>query len=366
MTKKMMNIVIITPRLCYGGAERVSVLLADGFAEKGHRVSVISNLSEPASYPLHPDIRMVNFTTGSKHKLSKWISAIRITRQYFKEVRPDAVIGIMSTCSFVGKIASIGLNIPVIATEHDAFDRQDFTPYYWFTKFILNKIYHNLTVLTTPDKELVKHQFKNVHVMPNPLSFKPLAAIPHKEKTILAVGRLEDWYTKGFDVLIKAWANIATRYPDWNLQIAGSGNPDQQNFLLTLAKQYNVEAQTHLIGFHKELDQLLRKAAIFVLSSRYEGFGLVLIEAMSQGCACIAVDYKGRQKEILGSSAAGIILKPEQIHEMSKAIEELILNEPKRNEMSLHAIERSKAYQLDKIILQWENLLSFIQQQRKR
>lgn len=363
-----MNIFIITPRLCYGGAERVSVLLGNGLSQNGHKVSIITNLSLPISYTINSAIKVIDISYPNNNKLKKWFHAIKIVRKNLKKQQPDVIIGIMSTCSLIAKIASIGLNIPIIATEHDSFQRPasaPFTPYYWFTKFILNRLYPYLTVLTTTDKEIIKKTLKNTYVMPNPLSFIPQKTIPSKKKLILAVGRLEDWYTKGFDILIKAWGKIAFKYPDWNLHIVGEGDSKQKEFLLNIAREGHVYQQTQLIDFHPHLNELLEEASIFVLSSRYEGFGLVLIEAMSQGCACIAADYNGRQKEIFGNSKVGITIEPDNIGEMSKALEELITNENKRKDFAINSIVRSKEYELDKIIQKWEILLSLTQQDKK-
>ena len=363
-----MNIFIITPRLCYGGAERVSVLLGNGLSQNGHEVSFITNLSNPITYALNKNIKTIDISYPNNNKIKKWFHAIKVTRKTLKRQKVDVIIGIMSTCSLIAKIASIGLNIPIIATEHDAFERPASAPfslYYWFTKFIFNRLYPYLTVLTTPDKNIAQKTLKNTYVMPNPLSFTPQKTIPSKKKIILAVGRLEDWHYKGFDILIKAWVKIAFKYPDWNLHIVGEGDSKQKEFLLNIAREGHVYQQTHLIDFNPHLNELFEEASIFVLSSRYEGFGLVLIEAMSQGCACIAADYNGRQKEIFGNSKVGITIEPENIREMSKALEELITNEHKRKDFALNSITRSKEYELDKIIQKWEILLSLTQQEKK-
>lgn len=363
-----MNILIITPRLCYGGAERVSVLLANSLAERGHYVTILSNLFEPISYELNRKVVIVNMVTTNSNKLIKWLSGIGTTRRVLKEIRPDVIIGVMSTCSLIAKIAGWKLNIPIVATEHDAFERPSsapFTYYTWFCKFVLNKLYKYITVLTTPDKEVIRNRFRNVYVMPNPLSFRPVKVFPSKEKVILAVGRLEDWHYKGFDILIKSWGKIASKYPDWKLFIAGKGNQKQERFLLKMIDELGLKQQARLIGFHEDIEKMLKTTSIFVLSSRYEGFGLVLIEAMSQGCACIAADYKGRQREIFGSANAGIVIEPDNIEAMSGAIETLIINEHKRESLSKNAIERSKYYQTTNIASLWEKLLELIKHTQK-
>ena len=94
-----------------------------------------------------------------------------------------------------------------------------------------------------------------------------------------------------------------------------------------------------------------------MLSSRYEGFGLVLIEAMSQGCSCIAADYKGRQKEIITNNENGIIIEPDNIEELSNALTKLLINDKFRREVAEKAIERSHFYDVKNITNKWEELL---------
>ena len=105
---------------------------------------------------------------------------------------------------------------------------------------------------------------------------------------------------------------------------------------------------------------MYQRAAIFVLSSRYDGFGLVLIEAMSQGCACVACDYKGRQSEIISSQEQGIICEPDNVDALAKAMLTLINDENKRNKMGIHAIARASDFTIDKIVELWDDILKDI------
>ena len=356
-----MKIFIVCTRLCFGGAERVGVMLANGFVEKGHEVTLIANLFDKITYPIDSCVRVLNLVKFDQNRIEKWGSSILLMRRYMKQYRPDVVIGILNTCSLIAKIAGIGLHIPVVMTEHDAFERPASAPFKfwkWFVKFQLNKIYRYVTVLTETDKKIIGNRLKGVYVMPNPLSLIPAVDLPIKEKIILAAGRLEDWHVKGFDILIQAWAQIASKYKDWSLQIAGVGNESEKAFLQNIAHNNRIEQQFQLLGFREDIENLYQRAALFVLSSRYEGFGLVLIEAMSQGCACAACDYNGRQREIITSAAEGIVCSPENIHELSIAIRRLIEDKKQRECIQKQGLERAKFYQIDAVIARWEILLN--------
>ena len=317
-----MKIMIICSRLSFGGAERVAVLWANGFVNSGNEVIIVSNLLEECTYKVDERIVLYNLVSTNNDKIKKWGSAIWNVRRGVKKENPDVIIGVMETCSLVAKLATFGLQVPIIMTEHNSFERPTSAPMTkraFLFKYYVNRIYKHVTVLTTADKLFIGDRLKSISVMPNPLALQPILSVPQKGRTILAVGRLDDWHYKGFDVLIKSFAKLLNdskvaeprsqfkindiafkiREEGWKLQIAGSGSEKNLNYLKQLCKENGVEDNVEFLGFRKDVEKLYQETSIFVLSSRYEGFGLVLIEAMSQGCACIACDYKGRQREII-------------------------------------------------------------------
>lgn len=358
-----MNIFIVCTRLCYGGAERVGVMLANGLAQRGHQVTLWADLYDQVTYPIDERVIISNLYTKQYSGLAKWRNSIHNLRNTLKKEKPEVVIGIMWACSLKARIAAIGLNVPVISTVHDAFEHPKSAPmssFEYFHKFYLNKLYRCVTVLTHADKKIIGKRLKNVYVMPNPLGLAPVVEVPQKGKVILAAGRLDSWYVKGFDLLIEAWGQIAHRHPDWTLKIAGSGTDTSKQFIQRLAKKHQIENQFQLIGFQKNIDEIYKSSAIFVLSSRYEGFGLVLIEAMSQGCACVATDYKGRQKDIITEESEGITCEPEDAALLARGIDQLISDEDYRLSVQRHSIEASKRFSLNKIIDKWEHLLTIL------
>ena len=409
-----MRILIVCSNLRFGGAERVAATLANGFDSHKHKVIVITNLFEKIIFPLHNDIVLESLVNTNNNKLKKWGKAPFLLRQQIKKHQPDIIIGIMPTCSFIAKIAAIGLHIPVIATEHNSFERPLATPMsksLKFSKFYLNKLYHYITVLTQADKKAIRGRLKNVFVMPNPLFLNPIKTIPLKDKIVLAAGRIDGWHVKGFDLLLQTWSKIIDNEKiikdGWWLEISGAGKQDSFEYLKGLlpdgewkpndnvndshintsaekqnsqksgvwkSEKYHIE----FLGFQKNMEALYKKSEIFVLSSRYEGFGLVLIEAMSQGCAPVACDYKGRQKEIIGDPPKsslnredfqktgieicenGILCEPDNVEALAQAIERMIKDEEYRKMVQRNVVERSKFYDMEHTIDRWEKYLKEI------
>lgn len=389
-----MNINVVITRLCYGGAEHVGVMLANGLCRQGHEVTVVSNLFDDVTYQLDEGIRVRNLVPTNDNKIRKWVGAVPLMRKYLKEDKPDVVIGIMSTASFVVRVAAIGLHIPVVMTEHDAFERPSSAKFsFWnrFSKFTLNRLYQWVTVLTTADKRIADRALPNTNVVviPNPLAIaslpikidqgvvRPLpeteAVLSAKENIVLAAGRLEDWEVKGFDLLIRAWKEVrarseAARQGRWRLIIAGKETKESLTYLKSLCQECGVETSVEFLGFRKDVEQWYRRASVFALSSRYEGFGLVLTEAMSQGCACVACDYKGRQNEIMNGDVSpvtglhkgenGVLVETESADLLAEGLQNLIEDEAYRQNVQLNAIRRSEAFSEECIVERWEKLLN--------
>ncbi len=402
-----MKIFIVQSHLGGGGAERVGVLLANGFAKRGHNVFTVTNLNDVVTYNVSKNVKVLNMVPPVNNSIVKWLVAIRNLRHYVKQYKPDVVIGIMELCAFISKMACFSIRSKVIMTEHYAFDRSPFGSLSMiekFSKFYLNKLYDIVTVLTEADKSIIGKRLNNIVVMPNPLSVPSIETRnANKTNVLLAVGRIDAWFVKGFDVLIRAWAlvngqliidneKLSSNGETWKLQIAGIGSETSLNFLKQLCKENGVEDLVEFLGFRKDVEKLYQDASIFVLSSRYEGFGLVLIEAMSQGCACVACDYKGRQREIVcpegqgskfnvqGSNSKpetrnlkletrnskveacenGILCEPDDVEALAEAMKKMIMDDEYRESVRKKAIERSKFYSIENTMDRWEEMLNQI------
>lgn len=368
-----MRILILVHNLTGGGAERVASLWASGFVQSGYKVGlVLSCDSSVNTYSIPKEIEIYYLTypylIGKLiHKLRRRFgiepfTTIRL-KKFIINFKPDVIIGVLQPWAECARRATKGMSIPIINTEHNSFERPSTAPLSkieFVRKYKWDKEYDYVTVLTEADRLCANGINPKISVMPNPLAFSPLSVIPHKEKIILAAGRLGAWHYKGFDVLLRAWGNIASLYPDWTLQIAGTGNGKSSAFLSNLAADCGIERQTLFLGYCDDILSLYRKASIFVLSSRYEAFGMVLIEAMSQGCAPIACDYKGRQSEIITKELEGILCEPDNVNSLGTAIQYMIENEDYRKMVQQQAVERSKYFSLDNTMERWREIFNKI------
>ena len=412
-----MKIGIVQVALSHGGAEQVGVMLANGLCQHGHKTFILTDLNEPVVYRVNDNVHIYDFVGKKTNTLLKWLKAVKNIRHTIKEEKPDIVIGIMGLCTIVTYIACIGQKIPIIMTEHNAFERPVSAPMAFslkIFKFWINKLYKHITVLTEADKRIIGNRLRNVTVMPNPLLLKPVNDIPQKENIVLAAGRVDAWHVKGFDILLQAWSKIISneqleisnydysqdgKPSHWWLKIAGDGKKESFEYLMNLlpdaewvfndnvndndkhsntknteekgidtdkqnsqisgvwrSEKYRIE----FLGYQKDMESLYKKSGIFVLSSRYEGFGLVLIEAMSQGCACVACDYKGRQREIIQNDSQGLCCEPEDVEVLALTLEKMIKNKEYRHKVQVNAVERSKFYDAEHTMNRWEKYLKII------
>lgn len=362
-----MNILIICRCLSIGGAERVATCWSNGLNKLGHKIFILTDTTIPQTYFLEPEIKIISLPYGfykSKGLIKNLLNRVYHIKQLkgiIDNNSIDAVIKIMHPFSIELLIAAnLSIKKPsLIMTDHNAYERPMSIPMsrkLKFQKFWLNRLFDRVTVLTKRDKFITSnHNLHNVEVLYNPLSLKPFYDTEKvRNKTILAVGRMDSWYVKGYDVLIDAWNNICNKYPDWTLRIIGAGKDSSRKFLTS--RSINT-GQLELLQFTSDILKEYQKSEIFVLSSRYEGWGLVLVEAMSQGCACIACDFIGRQAEIINDNENGLLCAPDDVTSLANKIEILICNKELRNNLRKKAIESVEKFSENLIAKNMENII---------
>ena len=375
-----MRLFLVCNSIGGGGAERVHVNLANGFVQRGHDVYLIADVNQPASYPVDDRVHVLPLCPKSANKLMKWGKAGIWLRKNIKQYKPDVVIGNMHLCSIVSRVAAIGTKTPVVMTIHHALESKEFDGFSKSEKLMdkhFPSLYAATTVLTEADAEVMKnkyHQRKGIFVMPNPLTFLPVRVQGNgilmneqndsidKERIIFAAGRLNDWNCKGWDLLIKAAGSIKPLLVNegWKIMIAGDGTEAEKTFLAALCTQSSVEDVIEFLGYRTDMKELYQRASIYCLSSRSEGLPMVLIEAMSQGCAPVACENLGRTKEIITNEKEGLLFKTGDVGDLARQLSIMITDSKKRNEIQLAAIKRSEAFLTDRIIKKWETLLSLI------
>jgi glycosyltransferase involved in cell wall biosynthesis len=194
--------------------------------------------------------------------------------------------------------------------------------------------------------------------MPNPCSFKSVNGTDvHKEKVILAIGGLDKYHIKGFDNLLPIMKPILDKHRDWKIKLIGNSSNEGYTYLKNLAKKLNIENQVVFTGLINDIQSIMRKSEIFVLSSRTEGLPMALIECMSQGISCIAYDCISGPSDIITNNVDGILVENQNEEMMQNAIKNVIEDSMLRMKLSKNATKITSRFDEELICDKWEKLI---------
>jgi len=217
---------------------------------------------------------------------------------------------------------------------------------------ILGRTYTNFIVLT--DGNLKEWKIKNIKVIPNPLSFYP----PEEEmstltnKKVLAVGKQS--FQKGYDRLLQSWKIVQETHPDWELDIYGTIS--EKEALPELAKALKVENSVNFHAPVKNIAAKYKEASMYVMSSRYEGFGMVLTEAMAYGVPCVSFNCPYGPSDIISHHQDGILVPNHDTAALANGMLSLMNDAQQRTRMGANARANVKRYLIEEIAQQWDNL----------
>lgn len=343
-----------------GGAERVMAILANHFVSQGHHVNLIS-FNKGDAYEINPKINRVKLHSGKikNHKIRALLNLLNYYK--LKSNRPDLLISFNTLNNLNSIIVAKLRGIKIIVSEHNNhLYSENPKKLTYLTKTFFYKFANHVTVLTNYDLDFYKKNNINVSVLPNPCTFAPNEENGHsREKTILAVGSLNRYLHKGFDNLIEIVEPILNKYPDWTLKIIGGGEKGK-TFLESLIQKKGLTEQIILTGLQNNVGQYMKEGAIFVLPSRFEGLPMVLLEAMSQGMACIAYDCTTGPSDIIENEVNGVLIPDQNIIKMQEGLTRLIENNELRNTLGNEALKSLDRFSVETIANKWHDLFETI------
>lgn len=363
-----MKLVLVISSLGGGGAERVMTLLANAWVERGNEVTLITLASDRKDrYRLDPAVRRIalDVAGNSAHVLAAVahnIVRIRALRRAIAASRPDAVISFVAESNVRVLIAAAGLRVPVIISERTALNGHHMRGV-WRT--LRRWSYPRATAIVAQTRrcaaELEALARRQVDVIANPVSIESRPDdVPAHERadgnTLLAVGRLSP--EKGFDLLIEAFAQAAPRHPGWNLVILGEG-PLRAELERKVA-EHDLGGRIAMPGFDAHVRSAMRRADLFVLSSRYEGFPNALLEAMTEGLACVSFDCDAGPRELIDHRRNGWLVPAGDARALAAALDTLMGDAVLRARLGQRARDVSSTYSLATILDQWNALVASV------
>lgn len=354
-----MKIAFIMPSMAMGGAERVISILSKGLVEKGHCVCIgmFNIVPQTSAYALDERVELDNiqscrFTTPTQIK-----NTLGNLEAYLKRKNPDVVISFINvTCAQVS-IACKKMGIPIIFSERNDPRR--------YLTGIKDKIFQQLLIWNVRDMVFQTEGAKRIYpkrigkrsrVILNPVDtskFPPYYE-GERKKEIVSVGRLER--QKRHDVLIRAFAIVAEKYPELVLKIYGQGA--QEAALQELIRQLQLEGRVLLMGTRNNIFDHINDAAAFVMSSDFEGLPNALIEAMALGLPCVSTRCSpGGAEELIQDGENGYLAPCGDPEQLAQAIIQLFDNYENSLEMGKKACEVRLRVEKQAIIDSWERYI---------
>jgi glycosyltransferase involved in cell wall biosynthesis len=324
-------------------------------------------------YPVDSRVRLIQVrNTMSSCRVARRVRRFcYITKQVLslcRSERYDAIVNVLFYNWLELRVATwlAGAKIPIVMTDHYSCELPDYLTMSRESrrkKFFWSRLFDSVTVLTKADLKIMQDKgVKQASVLHNPLFLTPSTdSIPRKQKVVLTVGRLNVWHYKGADLLMEAWNKVAPDHPDWKLKLVGKGSDETLAMLRGLCKYPET---VEFVPFTSNPKALYEEASIYVLSSRYEGWGLVMVEAMSQGCATVACDFRGRQAEAITDGVNGLLCETDSADAIAEKIKLLIEDDGLRHRLQLAAPQSVERFSEANVAKRLENIIETISNQK--
>lgn len=369
-----------------GGADKIIVEKANYLATHGYRITLIteSQMGRPTSFELVPQVQHIDMGLDfnkqySQGLLHRFITYKRLMWAYKKrlpqilsELNPDIVITTMGrSLSLLIKMHDRSVKIgEAHTTKNNLRSLHLMEQRGFFYKCIANYMRWKMCqcasklsaiVLLTQNDADDWGQITKTYVIPNFISFYPKVAALLDRKQVIMVGRYND--SKGYDYLIPAWGIVHRRHPDWILNVYGSG--ELHGDVVRWISAHHLE---DTIILHNPVDNIMERyleSSICVLSSRYEGFSLVILEALSCGVPCVSFDSPCGPRTIIHHGEDGYLVEYLNVEALADGICRLIEDEELRKEMGQNGRKNICRYSREKIMQQWVDLFELLTQRKE-
>jgi GalNAc-alpha-(1->4)-GalNAc-alpha-(1->3)-diNAcBac-PP-undecaprenol alpha-1,4-N-acetyl-D-galactosaminyltransferase len=365
-----LRIAIVASSLGCGGMERVATLLAGALGQRGHACTLMTLGPRTLDFHAVPSgvqrvsLDVVGESDSTSAAVRNNVRAVRVLARALASARPDVVLALGDTTNVKTLIAARIAGVPVVVSER-------IDP----TTVVIGRAWSALRRLSYSRAAAVVVQTESVRawaerlvgrgrveVIGNPVDLGVAPTAVERRREIVAIGRLVP--QKGFDVLLRAFAEVAGDHPEWRLTICGEG--PARGELTALAAQLGIADRVAMPGQVHDVRQRLRDASLFVLSSRFEGFPNALLEAMAAGIAIVATRCPSGPSEILRDCAPAILAPVDDAAALAAAIAVMLADPARRIACGRAARIAAQRFDAPAVVDVWESVLARAAAQRSR
>lgn len=385
--KAPLKLVYLTPALYMaGGVERVLTIKANYFAEHfGYDITIIltEGKGKPFFYSLSDKVKVVNLDIGFEvlwdcsfvRKIFVYLKKRRRFRKLLTaelmRLRPDITVSLLRReINFINEISDgsrkVGelhinrANYRNFNTEQEGFGKRLFAKLWSHSLIRHLKKLDCLVVLTEKDREAWV-ELDHVVAIPDPLPFVPKKVSPLTEKRVVSIARYS--HEKGIDLLLRAWADVEKQQAGWRLDVYGDGDRTAYEQLMDELQIDRSRCQLH--GRTHDVERAYCQSSIFVLSSRFEGFGMVIIEAMAYGLPVVAFDCPWGPRSIITQGEDGLLAENGDAVNLAQQLHALMDDTAKRKDMAQAALRNVRRFRVETIMQQWKLLFEDLLAQKE-
>lgn len=355
----MKNLAFLINNLSHGaGTERATCVVANGLADFGYKVTILScREGVECKFPISDRVKVVSLR-GEEIK-SRVLRKVLLLKRMKEEIDREGVeilvaVDVILIYYLLG-IKAINHSLKIIAWEHFNF---------YAKRSLARRLARRLSamyadaIVVLGERDLKNYKERLTHIkrivrIYNPVAVNLETKSKLEEKTVLAVGRLTR--QKGFDLLLEAWKYIEPEFGEWRLRIIGDG--EERENLCSIIKTYNLQ-NVEMVPFQKDIEQWYMRASLFTLPSRYEGFVLVMIEAMAKGLPVVSFDCKEGPSELIDDGVNGYLVDNGNVEELAEKLKCLMGDMELRRQFAEKTDIKLFEFDSTHVLSEWDNLMS--------
>ena len=339
-------------------------MLANHWSRRKNKVTLITmdGVDTKAYYDIDREIDIIRLSLPSNYSARSKRATIQRTlavRRSIKKLMPDVVFSFLSRTNIMTLMAATGLDVPVVVSERNNPAVQPIAPFWRLLRRLLYPRAFGLVTMTRGAMDFFPKAMRaRSWVIPNPVEQRSGRQNCRRENTntVTAVGRLT--HQKGFDLLLDAFAQIADEFPDWKLVIWGEGNDRPQ--LEAQRDRVGLAGRADMPGVTIEPGTWTETADVFVLPSRYEGWGNVLLEAMASGLPVVSFDCDWGPREMVTDGHDGILVRAGDVPALARSLASVLGDTRLRERLGHNAFLTAQQYSLGRVMADWDNLLETV------